>query len=151
MNRELKSVVNTAGNTVLNYGSGDDRDCEESHYRYYFSGVKYKSFDPNYKGAEIKNSYELQDKSFDTILNFWVLEHIYDFHNAIQEMARICNKNLFIALPFKYPYHPAPNDYWRFTKESAVKILEDYFEIKIYKEFDNGKDQAGCFVAAEIK
>ena len=55
---------------------------------------------------------------FDTILCTNVLEHVANAGKAFQEIGRVLNNKgyLVIAVPFLYPVHEAPYDYYRYTK-----------------------------------
>ncbi|MGQ9765713.1 MAG: class I SAM-dependent methyltransferase [Armatimonadota bacterium] len=57
------------------------------------------------------------DKSFDFILCTEVLEHTQQPFQVMRELARLLKPGgyLFLSVPFIYPIHEAPNDYWRFT------------------------------------
>lgn len=62
-----------------------------------------------------------------------VLEHIYNYQFLIGEMKRILRPGgqLIGFVPFLINYHPDPHDYFRYTKEALIKILEDFKGIEI--------------------
>ncbi len=68
----------------------------------------------------------LQDATFDTALLLQVLEHLDDPQKALNEAYRILRKNGFIiiSVPFMYPIHDAPYDYYRFTEHAIKKMLK---------------------------
>lgn len=58
-----------------------------------------------------------EDDQFDTVLCTNVLEHVAEAGNAFIELAR-CLKpggHLIISVPFLYPVHEAPYDFYRYT------------------------------------
>ena len=67
------------------------------------------------------------DNSFDNVILFNVLEHVYNSDNAISEIYRCLNKTgkLIGATPFIYRLHNAPEDFSRYTDQYILKILEN--------------------------
>jgi SAM-dependent methyltransferase len=59
----------------------------------------------------------LPDGSVDGILCEMVLEHVPDARGAIREFLRVLRPGgrLYVAVPFLWPYHASPDDYWRWT------------------------------------
>jgi SAM-dependent methyltransferase len=55
-----------------------------------------------------------------------VLEHVKEPAVAMSEIKRVLKKNgkCYIQLPFIIGFHPCPNDYWRFTKQGIVALVE---------------------------
>tara|TARA_B100001750_G_scaffold105693_1_gene83681 strand:- start:991 stop:1572 length:582 start_codon:yes stop_codon:yes gene_type:complete len=65
-----------------------------------------------------------------TISNFGcfnVLELLQNPKNAIEEIYRVLNKSGHLVgyVPFLYPIHNQPVDYWRFSNHSLHQILSD--------------------------
>ena len=58
-----------------------------------------------------------EDASFDTILCTEVLEHTREPWRVMAEFARLLRPggHVLISVPFIYPLHEKPHDYWRFT------------------------------------
>lgn len=83
-------------------------------------------------GADIVHDLEVvplpvSSESFDGVLLMNVLEHIYHARELIRESFRVARRGgtIVIAVPFLFPIHPSPHDYWRFTKETLEKILSE--------------------------
>jgi SAM-dependent methyltransferase len=57
------------------------------------------------------------DGSFDTVLCTQVLEHVPDAELAMGEIARVLRPggHALVTVPFLYPTHEAPYDFWRYT------------------------------------
>ncbi|MCA9331810.1 class I SAM-dependent methyltransferase [Candidatus Saccharibacteria bacterium] len=70
---------------------------------------------------------------FDIILCLNVLEHVYDFQKAVDNIYKSLKKNgiAVIAVPTFYPLHDEPGDYWRFTEHALRKILGDFRKVKL--------------------
>jgi SAM-dependent methyltransferase len=64
------------------------------------------------------------DQSFDTILCTEVLEHTQRPQQVMQEFSRVLKPggHLLLTVPFIYPVHEAPHDYWRFTNYGLTSM-----------------------------
>ena len=74
----------------------------------------------------------LGSESFDTVLCTQVMEHVYDFGNLAQETYRLLKKGGYaiFTIPFLWPIHAEPNDFFRFTQYSIEEIFNKLaFEI----------------------
>jgi SAM-dependent methyltransferase len=65
-------------------------------------------------------------ESFDTVLCTSVLEHVDNAEAAVGEMVRILRPGgrLLITVPFLYPTHEPPYDFWRTTHWGLRSVLE---------------------------
>ncbi len=87
------------------------------------------------EGIDLVGSVEAipcESNFFDLVITQEVLEHVKSPHLAIQEIFRVLKPNgvAYIQLPFIIGYHPCPNDYWRFTHEGIVELVEsEGFEV----------------------
>lgn len=65
-----------------------------------------------------------KEKAFDVIVCFQVLEHVPDPWRVVVECARVLKPGglLVLTAPFAYPYHPSPNDYYRFSHQGLEEI-----------------------------
>jgi SAM-dependent methyltransferase len=63
-------------------------------------------------------------ESFDTVLCTEVLEHCRQPFHALMECARVLRPagHLLLSVPFIYPVHESPHDYWRFTAHGLEAI-----------------------------
>lgn len=61
----------------------------------------------------------IENESYDNVLLINVLEHIHNYKDLLRESARIIKKKgvLIIAMPFLFPIHPSPVDFWRFSED----------------------------------
>lgn len=73
------------------------------------------------------------NEEFDTILCTNVLEHVANAEDGFAELSRILKKdgNIIISVPFLYPVHEAPYDFYRYTQYGIIHLLEiNNFEVK---------------------
>jgi len=150
-NLMVSGVAKGITGSVINIGCGDDIDNEGKSYRSYFMRAPIYARLDKYTTAPVdyQDTSQVKDNAYDVALSFWVLEHVFDVRGMIREMERIA-KSIIVLIPVRYPYHPAPHDYWRFTDDSARMIFYNYL-ITNYQRFDNGKDHAGIFLTGVIK
>lgn len=114
---------------VLEIGS-----CGKPSYSMYFSnriGIDIKEGD----GVDVVASvYELPFKNaeFDMVLCISVLEHLEDPPRAIKEMERVLRVGgrIIVSVPFMFPIHDSPDDYWRFTKFGLKKLFSKGWKIE---------------------
>lgn len=66
-------------------------------------------------------------ESFDGVLLINVIEHIYNVQQLLRESFRVIKPGgiIVIAVPFLFPIHPSPHDYWRFTDETLERLLRE--------------------------
>jgi SAM-dependent methyltransferase len=64
----------------------------------------------------------------DMIICDSVLEHVEAVGAAIQEVRRVIKKGgyLYVTVPFLYPFHASPNDYYRWTKEGLRASFPEF-------------------------
>jgi SAM-dependent methyltransferase len=74
---------------------------------------------------DLEKAFPLQASSYDSILAFNVLEHIFEYQNFLKESNRVLRSGgaLVIGVPFLINVHPSPHDFWRYSGEALEKIL----------------------------
>lgn len=89
---------------------------------YSFGFKKYKTV--NYPNFDICKN-RLNEK-FDLIIAEQVFEHLYDPDRAAKNVRRMLKPSgtFLITLPFMIKYHPAPQDYRRWTKHGLKAFLD---------------------------
>lgn len=118
----------------------------------------YGRFFPNKIGLDIRpgpgvdvvgSVYKLpfKDNEFDIALCLVVLEHLEDPQKAIIEIKRILKPGgkIFVSVPFMFPMHDTPNDFWRFTKYGLKILFKDWDIEKIEAETDMNETFAVLF------
>ena len=73
---------------------------------------------------------EFEDETFDAVVCWSILEHLPNPQKAISELHRVLKPGgeIWVQLPFLYPYHEAPKDYWRVTPDGLRIWLKDFKE-----------------------
>lgn len=71
---------------------------------------------------------------FDTVISIDTLEHVKDPHRVIDEVYRVLKNGgvCVLAVPLLYPYHPGPEDHYRFTRDSLLNIFQKFRHVEIY-------------------
>lgn len=116
-----------ADGRVVDYG------CAEAPYRGLFApGVDYVRADlPGNPAASVEVDADgrlpLEDSSADAVLSTQVLEHAADPRLYLSECRRVLRPGgrLLISTHGIMVYHPAPDDYWRWTSAGLRKQLGD--------------------------
>lgn len=69
---------------------------------------------------DLEKPLPLANESYDHVLLINVLEHVYEYRQLLAESARVVRPGgaVVIVVPFLFPVHPSPNDFWRFTEEA---------------------------------
>jgi ubiquinone/menaquinone biosynthesis C-methylase UbiE len=156
-NNHLKKICKDITGDVLSIGSGNDSDGFKDNYRNYFlSASSYTTSDQNTKNGndlilDVTNMKEIENNKFDCIFCLFVLEHVYEFQKAFDEIKRILKKDgiLILGLPFVHELHMIPNDYWRFTEFSIKMILQNDYKIDLlYELIDNNRNESIYLVKA---
>lgn len=122
---------------TLDVGGG-----EQSEYRHFFQEpeVVYESLNlsetmsPTYQ-ADANERFPIPSKTFDHVISFDSLEHIWDINNALSEMVRVLKDggNMLVAVPFLYPVHAEP-DYHRKTAGWWEETLQELGMIDVVIE-----------------
>ncbi len=83
--------------------------------------------DYNYDIHDLK----FEDATFDVAICTSILEHVDSPTLAIQELNRVLKPGgkIWVQLPFCYPYHEGPNDFWRASPGGLRIWMRDFEEI----------------------
>jgi SAM-dependent methyltransferase len=71
------------------------------------------------------------DDSFNAVVCWSVLEHVPDPARAIAELRRVLRPGglIWVQVPFLFPYHADPHDYWRTTPNGLRIWMRGFDEI----------------------
>lgn len=134
----LKSIsLNYKNLDILEIGSGDE-EKKQSVISIFKEASIFLQTDINkeynHMFLDITKSLEIKNK-FDLVICTNVLEHIFETKLAIENMKKLLKKggHLFVSVPFIYPLHDEPGDYWRFTEHSLRMLFKDFKIIEFKK------------------
>ncbi len=122
---------------VLSIGSSDDRDGSGRAYRSYFRHARsYTTSEVSQAPGcdlvvDVRAMPQVPDAAYDAVFCSGVLEHVDDWHAAVQECRRILRPGglFLVGVPFQQRIHRAPQDFWRFT-EFGVRFALRAFTIE---------------------
>lgn len=127
LNLQINARVHLRGQVLDIGGRGTP-----SYHRFFLEAEPYRviRLDIEHEQVEVVGSalqLPIASESVDVVLCFNVLEHIFDFRQALREMARTIGSEgvLYGYVPFLVRIHMAPNDYWRYTRDSIDQILRE--------------------------
>lgn len=82
---------------------------------------------------DLEEALPFPDQTYDGVTLINVLEHVFAYRELLKESLRVLKPGgqLVIVVPFLFPVHPSPRDYWRFTdttleRELALLDLQDF-------------------------
>lgn len=80
---------------------------------------------PDVIEVDIEKTLPFEEETFDTVIAFHLLEHVYNLEKIPAEVLRILKPGgtLIVAVPFLYEYHGDPHDYWRMTDQAVHRIF----------------------------
>lgn len=141
--------------TVLEIGSGKPVDGEYSYsMRHMFphDEVRMSDIVADF-GHEVIDVTTMEFvREFDAIICLSVLEHLPEPTLAVDAMRRALKPGgaALIGVPFAYPLHDEPADYWRFTEHGLRLLTADYDEVAIHRR---GPRQlpSGLFAVAKVR
>lgn len=136
--------VNASNLSVLEVGSRVGPDETPAKKPLFHGASEYVGFDfhdgPNVDivGDVHQLSNVLNGKRFDAICSHSVLEHVAMPWVAAVEMVKSLNVGgiMFHHVPFSFPMHELPWDFWRFTPEAYKVLFPSRFGVNV--------EQIGC-------
>lgn len=135
----LTQLRASIGRALLLAGAGPGRRAVElgCGNRPYEAAVR--ATGATYEGADLKGNVhndrligddgrvDAADGSYDLVISAQVLEHVPDPGAYLAEARRLLKPGgqLILSTHGTWPYHPEPNDYWRWTATGLRKVIED--------------------------
>ncbi len=121
---------------VVLEGKGIDLGSKDAHglqYRYMDTSAASLTFidahptNPEVIQADIESELPFASQTYDFVLMFYLLEHVYNYALALSEAARLLKPGgrIIGAVPQLERFHPDPDDYFRFTASGLTRALQD--------------------------
>ncbi len=122
---------------ILEIGSG-----KMLHGRHYYSAKRFFDESNEFTQTDVNGKFGHRvldvtkmsySNKYDIIICMNVLEHVYGFQKAVENIRRALKKKgvAVIFVPGFYPLHDEPGDYWRFTEHSLKMLLSDFSKVRI--------------------
>lgn len=76
--------------------------------------------------VDVEKPFPFPDCSFDTVISFHLMEHVYDFWRMPDEIYRVLKPGgrVIVSVPFIHEYHGDPGDYWRMSGDAVGKLFQ---------------------------
>lgn len=159
-NDELRKFGHLFSGDVVNVSAWQDKDKEGNCYREYFpnkASYTITNFEASKRGfqgtpGEVfldleKPLHEDLEEAFDVVFNHTTLEHTYEFRRAFGNLCNMTRDVVIIVVPFVQQMHGTYGDYWRFSPEAVVRLMEENHLSVAYLSFNNHR-QASVYVFA---
>ena len=77
--------------------------------------------------ADAQAGLPFKKNTFDFVISFNVLEHIFEYDRFFNEafLSLKPGGTFYATVPFLFPYHADPHDYFRYSKDSLMRIGEN--------------------------
>lgn len=142
--KKMRLMKDVRNSVVLDIGSGKGAFAKElaTHNQvfsldYPATAIRYEATCDVY--GDVRRL-PFRNASVDVAIFFEVLEHVTEPAIAMAEISRILKPGgkLIASVPFVYPIHDAPYDYWRFTRYGIMEMLGQFsLEMKQVKSHGN--------------
>ncbi len=140
--RSIRKLSGYVHGHVLDIGCGgseirkyiDDR-CDYIPLDYYQTAVDWYQSRPEVYGDA--QALPFSDRSLDTVFLLDVLEHVEGTDRCMAEIHRVLTDTgcVIIQVPFVYPLHDAPRDYFRWSRHGLAALLGRHDMIIIHETY----------------
>jgi SAM-dependent methyltransferase len=136
--RIIKKIAKTTKNKkILEIGSGKcvNKKYPYSYAQYFKAHNEFITSDinPSFGHKIIDITKMNSNNEYDMIICLNVLEHIYEFEKAVQNMYNALRDSgdIIVIVPFLYPLHDEPIDFFRYTEHSLRIIFKNFNTLSI--------------------
>jgi SAM-dependent methyltransferase len=83
--------------------------------------------------ADLEKALPINDAKHDGALLINVLEHIFNYRELLTETERILvpGAKIVIVVPYLFPYHASPDDYFRYSASALRRMLESFSNVQV--------------------
>jgi len=134
LNREFNKI--SSSKKVLTIGAGGEVNLLLNQYskKNSFDLVSFdidKNSKPNILGDIC--TFNFKEEKFDFVVIAEVLEHLHSPHLAISNINSLLKQNgkIILTVPFIFPIHERPYDYFRYTKYGLEFLFRDFVNVEI--------------------
>ncbi|MDX5361138.1 MAG: class I SAM-dependent methyltransferase [Alphaproteobacteria bacterium] len=94
--------------------------------------------------ADAHDMHMVPDNSVDAVVTISVLEHVNNPWKVMEEIHRILKPGgiVYVSVPFIFPFHADPDDYWRFSHK-GLEVLCERFD-RVDGGFNRGPASTMC-------
>ncbi len=135
----IRALTDIAVSKLSHYlnGEGDiiELGASSDYYSKYFS-VDKRYVVTNLTGTHIQidmTSMKFKHNSIHYLTSFYALEHVFNYNAFFKEVYRVLipGGRCMLALPFIYPFHAAPDDYFRFSVSMLRRVFKKFMILEI--------------------
>jgi SAM-dependent methyltransferase len=126
----LGEIAPTLKGNILDFGCGSKPYESLFINSQSYIGVDIEQSGHDHTSSKVDFYYDgktlpFEDSSFDVIVSFEVLEHVFNIEEVLLELQRVLTENgqLLISVPFVWNEHEIPYDYARYTSFGITHIL----------------------------
>lgn len=134
LGREFSNIQTSQ--KVLSIGAGGEvNELLQQHSRQQEFSVTSFDIDEAYTPDLLGDicTFDFGQRSFDVIVLSEVLEHVHSPHLAIKNIYGVLapGGQLILTVPFIFPIHERPRDYFRYTRYGLELLLKEFREVRI--------------------
>ena len=145
-NDELRRFSKYFSGVVVNVSAWEDKDKQGATYQNYFCNsseywlTNYKSDMRGTSGLDNELFLDLESplpedlvNRFDVVFNHTTLEHVFNFHQAFDNLVAMSKDIVILVVPVMQQVHVVPDpesgynseygDFWRFTPQAIERLL----------------------------
>lgn len=154
--KNLIEIAEYIHGQVLDVGCGNSEikkfiseNCNYIGLDYYYTSVEWYKSEPDLYGDA--QSLPLKSESIETVVLLDVLEHLPGTEECLSEIHRVLTEKglLILQVPYVYPVHDAPLDFYRWTRFGLNRLLEKY-RFKVVDEKYRGNPFETSFLLVNI-
>lgn len=144
LHKAIANVAPAITGSILDFGCGSKPYASLFVNATEYTGVDIKAsgHDHNKLSSKVDFFYDgkslpFEDGTFDAVVTFEVLEHVFNLAEILEELRRVIRPGgtLLISIPFAWYEHEQPYDFARYTSFGITSLLErhNFSQIQVTK------------------